>query len=111
MSGRIRKIRKLPKINNFYILVFYFILKVYGSASSILPFYNDIIDTCLSLLGSCCMVIHCIQKRFYNTRTFLIYVFVACLSVYSIVVIGNYNIFITVITCFAIRGEKNSGCN
>lgn len=109
MSGRTRKIGKLPKINNFFYLgIFIFILKVYGSASSILPFYNDIIDTCLSLLGSCCMVIHCIQKRFYNTRTFLIYVFVACLSVYSIVVIGNYNIFITVITCFAIRGEKTA---
>lgn len=104
-----RKKKELPKISNFlYLGIFILILKTYGAASSIIPFYNELLDTCLSLFGCLCLVLHCILKRYYDIKIFFIYIVVGCLALYSVVVVDNYNILITVVTCFAIRGEKTS---
>ena len=45
----------LPKIKNeLYLGILILMLKVYGEASSILPFYNDNFDTMLAMLGIAC---------------------------------------------------------
>ncbi|WP_432629600.1 hypothetical protein [Brotaphodocola sp.] len=96
----------LPKIKNFlYCGVFILILKVYGSASSILPFYNDNIDTVLAILGVGCLGLHCIMMQYYNRKILLVYILVSLLALYSTIRVGNYGIFITAVTCLAIYGE------
>lgn len=99
----------LPKIKNeLYLGVFILILKVYGEASSILPFYNDNLDTLLAVAGIGCLTIHCLKMRYYKKREFFTYAFFAILALISTIRVGNYNIFLTVATCLTIRGEKTS---
>lgn len=97
----------LPKIKNeLYLGIFILMLKVYGEASSILSFYNDTLDTILATVGIACLAFHCLKIRYYSKREFFIYVCFAILALASTILVGNYDIFITVMTCLAIRGEK-----
>lgn len=97
----------LPKIKNeLYLGILILMLKVYGEASSILPFYNDNFDTMLAMLGIACLFSHCLRMRYYRKKEFFYYVLFSILALSSILLVGNYNIFITVVTCLAIRGEK-----
>ena len=99
----------IPKIKNeLYFGIFILILKVYGQASSILPFYNDTLDTVLSVIGVSCLMIHCFKKRHYKKVEIYIYLFFALLALFSAIQVKNYNIFITVVTCLAIRGENTN---
>ncbi len=103
------KIFALPKIKNeLYFGIFVLILKVYGEASSILPFYNDTIDTLLAVIGVGCLAFHCVKIRYYKKKELFIYVFFSVLALSSTILVGSYNIFITVVTCLAIRKEKTS---
>ena len=97
----------LPKIKNeLYLGIFILMLKVYGEASSILSFYNDTLDTILATVGIACLAFHCLKIRYYTKREFFIYVCFTILALASTILVGNYDIFITVMTCLAIRGEK-----
>lgn len=97
----------LPKIKNeLYLGIFILMLKVYGEASSILSFYNATLDTILATVGIACLAFHCLKIRYYTKREFFIYVCFTILALASTILVGNYDIFITVTTCLAIRGEK-----
>ncbi len=98
------KIIKMPKIHNMlYMGLLIMIIKVYANASSIL-IYNDNVDTLLSVVGIGCLALHCLTKK-YNIKTIIIYTIFVLLGLISIIKMGNYNIFITVVTCLAIREE------
>ena len=59
----------LPKIKNeLYLGILILMLKVYGEASSILPFYNDNFDTMLAMLGIACLFSHCLRMRYYRKK-------------------------------------------
>ena len=92
------KIIKMPKIPNMlYMGLLIMIIKVYANASSIL-IYNDNVDTLLSVVGIGCLALHCLTKK-YNIKTIIIYTIFVLLGLISIIKMGNYNIFITVVTC------------
>lgn len=94
----------LPKIKNIlHMGMLLMIIKVSFSLSEILP-YSESIDSVLSFASAGCFIAYILQKR-WSIKTLIIYGMISLLALYSSTRANNYEIFITVLTCLAIRGE------
>ena len=92
----------IPKVNTFLKLgIFLMIVKISLSISTVF-YYSETIDNILSY-ASLFLLVSVILIQNYSSKTFIVYLLIGIISLYSVTKTGNNGLLITVVTCLAIR--------